>query len=980
MVIENVKERVILTVKIPDLGSTKKILFDRVDTIKDAILLIIEKLPPGALNPTDYNIYLPQKSQWCKLDARFNKYQFKENQEIEFKRDTRGGVTHMLSNVGSLLTKPYRTVYIKLPEIIPVGMACPPSPSPTTTAIIGGEFTTSSGPSSLSSTPISSVTPILTSSSSPIFHHNRARTSSLSSINEFSNMSRSSSLCSSAISSASLTSANNNSNSKPILIPKLNLCDVSSGLPQITTSQSQNNSPTSSLSSSPRTNFPPPFEQKKSLLKIIGLSPRTSSSNNLSMSTGSLNNNNNNNSNSSPSSLVSTPRNIGTCVKNNDQSNNKVESFDFDDDITYKEMLIKVYQRYPYIDRELLEDYALVNKDGMVISGEKNKTIVELNIKHMDELEFKRMSQKVKVIFLNRELILNLNPNDTIKDINHKIIVNYLPSLIKLNRSNSILNSSSSNNNNNSNNNSNNRASLSLEPIIIDDINNSSTKIRSNSESCSPLSFSFNSSNNSGGSQQQNVEMYIKRKGSLNNGNQSPPLFDNIRSSSDKVFQINNSNSNVVCTEIPNELLEFKEYKLHLCSRNTNPNIGYKFDLLLDEKRTLSSFSFWNNVKLHFKNSTKGYHLDSKKVSPSNPYYLSIESDPLNASYVLELDSSLIISEILKSFIRTISQNDNLKIVDSLEEYGLYFDTINGGGKREGIEYGGSLYLDPGKTLSNYSMIEPMDKLVFKRTNSIFGVDPSSMPMKLDPVTGFNIPTLLLDLKAKFIQMDGFSTDGVFRVNNYNETSFNEIIRCFNNNSLLEEKNNNPFIDPNSIASFIKRWYIKLPKKICSTLDDETLLYASTSESSAEHALESIMEPYRSLLLWLVRFLSEVAQSASINKMSAKNLAIVIGPILVSQYSRMDQSNVVALQPSQQLHQQKRHSANLEKLHQSTLFLQHLIKLNLRENGFIPLSSSSISANTSSFMSMGSVHSSNSSPISSSLISRSPSLNEIVEE
>ncbi|KAF2073103.1 hypothetical protein CYY_005597 [Polysphondylium violaceum] len=961
MVIENVKERIILTVKIPDLGSTKKILFDRVDTIKDAVMLIIEKLPPGALDPIDYNIYLPQKSQWCKLDARFNKYQFKENQEIEFKRDTRGGVTHMLSNVGNLLTKPYRTVYIKLPEIMPVGMvSCPPSPSPSSPSpiTIGAEFITqhhsNSNPLSLSSTPISAVTPILNSS--------RARTSSLSSINEF-NQSRSSSLCSSAISSASLTSS---TNSKPILIPKLNLNDVSVSQSQ---SQSQNNSPTSSLSSSPRTNYPPPFEQKKSLLKIIGLSPRTQSSNSLSMSTGSMSNpnnsNSNNNSNSSPSSLVSTPRNIGTYIKsNNNESATKVESFDFDDDITYKEMLIKIFQRYQHIDKELLEDYSLVTKDGVWIT-EKSKTIVELNIKHMDELEFKRMTQKVKIIFLNRELVLNLNPNDTIKEINHKIIVNYLPSLIKLNRSNSILSS-----------NSNNRASLSLEPIIIDDFNSNSTatdRTRSNSESNSPLSFSFNSSNNIGSSQQQNVEMYIKRKGSLNNG--QSPVVDNIRISSDKAFTFQIGNN---ANDLPNELLEFKDFKLHLCSRNINPNINFKHDLLLDEKRTLSSFSFWNNIKLHFKNSTKGHHVDSKKIAPSNPYYLSIESDPLNASFVLELDSSLVISDILKSFIKSLTLNDNLKIVDSLEEYGLYFDTINGGGKREGIEYGGSLYLDPIKTLSHYSMIEPMDKLIFKRTNSIFGVDPSSMPMKLDPVTGFNIPTLLLDLKAKFIQMDGFSSDGVFRVNNYSETSFNEIIRCFNSQTLLEEKNN-IFIDPNSIASFIKRWYIKLPKKIYSTLDDETLLYASTSESAAEHALESIVEPYRSLLLWLVRFLSEVAQSAAINKMSAKNLAIAIGPILVSQYSRLNEQPHHH-QPSHQLHHQKRNSANLEKLHQSTLFLQHLIKLNLRENGFIPLSSSSISANTSSFISMGSVHSSNSSPISSSLISRSPSLNDIVEE
>eukprot|EP01132_Coremiostelium_polycephalum_P004744 gene4744-5921_t len=890
------KQRIILVVKIPEIGITKKILFDQVDTIKEAIELINEKLPPGCIDPcNNYNIYLPQQSKWCKYESRFSKYQFKENQEIEYKRDTRSGITHILNSVGNLLLKPSRTIYIRLPEIVQVGLASQQQQQTNTTSPtlnneqLNNENTNTTSSISLSSTPPAS----------------------------FSTRSRGNSV----LRTSSETSATSTP-SIPIIINKSSLSSSTSNIPKLNLSSvSQPPSP----SSSPRV-----LEQKKSLLKIIGISPR---SNSLGASGNSVIS-----SNSMPNSTVSTPRSLGTFAKTSEMSF-KTEAFDLEDETTLKELLHKIYEKYQYIDKDLLDDYSLITNQGQWLV-DRSKTVVECGLKNLDVITFQRMTQKVKIIFLNRELVLNFNPGDTISEINQKIIINYIPSLIKLHRSNSIMSPTITKSF---------RSSLSLEPIsvIINDLENASTttnQVNTNNydstrahrsySDASPLSFSKNNNETTFNHQQQNVELYItKRKGSISNI-ESP--------------YTNNQPQQPQIT-IPNELLEFKDFKLHLCSMNTNPSIVNKYDMLLDENRQLSSYNFWNNVTLHFKNSTKGLHYESSKTS--FPFYINVESEPFGVSHILEIDSSASVYDAIKFYKSVLLNNENVKINDSLDEYGFYIYTVDLG-KREGLEYGGSIQLDPSKPLSFYPL-EPLDKLIFKRTNSIFGVDPSGLYLQLDPTTGFRLPSLLIDLKAKFLNLDGFSTEGVFRVNHNNESTITHIMNSLSEGTLVDGHYNR-YIDPHSIASFIKRWFMRLPKKICSFLDEESLLSAATSEQGAEQALESIPESYRNVLLWLVRFLSEIAQSASINKMSAKNLAIVVGPVLIDSNAQ----------------------SAIDKLQQSTSFIQHLIKMKLRENGFMPLSYSSYSNHSSSFVST----TGSASPISSAFMSRSPSLNDIIEE
>eukprot|EP01133_Synstelium_polycarpum_P006093 gene6093-7058_t len=895
------KQRIILSVKVPEVGLTKKILFDQVETVDDAIGLIIEKLPPGCLDFTHYNIYMPQKNKWCKLDTPFSKYQFKENQEIEFKRDNRGGVAHLLTSVGNIL-KPTRTLIISLPEIVQVGLghgAAPALSLEENGELMGSERSfASSAPS----------TPLRTSSDA-VF----AKPSI--------NVHRSATLA--ATSSSSLS----------INVPKLNLSSLSAG----TTPRSR----TASLSSSPRN-----LESKKSFMQLIGLSPRASPapSNPASAQPSPR---------GSPSnSAMPTPRGmpgVGTFARSEVRT---IVSFDVEEDTTIKELLHRIYARFPSIERELLDDYNLATSDNVFLS-DRNKTIAGCNLHHLDELSFLRQTQNVKIIFLNREVILPFAPTDRIGDIALKFRTTYLPNLMRLHRSPTIVGQNTIGKNN--------RSSLSLDPAALEAANaaadaaaqppalTGTTRSHRSYSDTSPLNFTRTI--NSVNSTEHSIDT-IKRKNSV-----APPPAPELGA-------------------------EFRDFRFHLCTKNSNPNITHRHDLMLDEDRTLASFNFWNNVRLHFRNGSAGGH---RCRIASMPCYVTVEApdNAISVQYVLEIESSARVADVIHSFVRQLEANTAIKITDALEEYGLYMDTM-GDLSKEGIEYGSSLLLDAQRPLASYP-IDPLDKLIFKRTNQIFARSSDALPQALDAGISLTVPAILVTLRDKLRQLDGYKQEGIFRLSS-SDSSMLAISEALERGTLLDESSykyaasssyTRGTIDAHAIASFIKRWYMKLPVKLCAHFDEDTLRYAASLEEAALHTLQSSMDqPNRSLLMWIVHLLADVAQNASLNKMSAKNLAIVIAPILLSSSSSSSSSSSTSTSTSSSSNSD--HNTPLERHQLATMFLQHLIKHSLREKGFIPLSSSTISNTSTSFMST--LSNGSASPITSSFMSRSPSLTDMSED
>ena len=72
-----------------------------------------------------------------------------------------------------------------------------------------------------------------------------------------------------------------------------------------------------------------------------------------------------------------------------------------------------------------------------------------------------------------------------------------------------------------------------------------------------------------------------------------------------------------------------------------------------------------------------------------------------------------------------------------------------------------------------------------------------------------------------------------------------------------------------------------MPSGLLNTIDDETIYKIAdlpTEEVPAEY--HKFAEPTKSLFLWLLDLMAEVVTNEAVNKMSAKNMSIVLSPNL----------------------------------------------------------------------------------------------------
>jgi hypothetical protein len=92
-------------------------------------------------------------------------------------------------------------------------------------------------------------------------------------------------------------------------------------------------------------------------------------------------------------------------------------------------------------------------------------------------------------------------------------------------------------------------------------------------------------------------------------------------------------------------------------------------------------------------------------------------------------------------------------------------------------------------------------------------------------------------------------------------------------------------VDIHSVAQLIKVWFRELPSSVLTTIPVETMM-GCDDEVAVLAAFKQMPEPQASLLVYLLDLLANVAMGAGINRMTAKNLAIVYGPnLLVSSVS-----------------------------------------------------------------------------------------------
>ena len=160
-----------------------------------------------------------------------------------------------------------------------------------------------------------------------------------------------------------------------------------------------------------------------------------------------------------------------------------------------------------------------------------------------------------------------------------------------------------------------------------------------------------------------------------------------------------------------------------------------------------------------------------------------------------------------------------------------------------------------------------------------FGTPLSSVPRA--GVLGYTdrIPVILIKLRMRLEELDGLAAEGIFRLapSGAESTDVKQSINAGDAMASLQTTR-----DPHVVANLIKQFFRELEPNLLNVLHRDKILEFADLEDADEigHAVAGLPEPQQSCFLWLLDLLADVAANVGTNRMSPKNLAIVISPNL----------------------------------------------------------------------------------------------------
>ncbi|KAL9255815.1 Rho GTPase-activating protein 1-like protein [Drosera capensis] len=151
----------------------------------------------------------------------------------------------------------------------------------------------------------------------------------------------------------------------------------------------------------------------------------------------------------------------------------------------------------------------------------------------------------------------------------------------------------------------------------------------------------------------------------------------------------------------------------------------------------------------------------------------------------------------------------------------------------------------------------------------VFGVSPRSMQCSIDQ-RGNSVPTILLMMQKRLYEEGGLQAEGIFRINADN--SQEEWVRSHLNKGVIPLQ-----IDVHCLAGLIKAWFRELPTGVLDTLRPEQVMHCNTEDECTELVL-SLSQTEAALLDWAINLMADVVQNEHLNKMNARNIAMVFAP------------------------------------------------------------------------------------------------------
>ncbi|CAN6991962.1 rho GTPase-activating protein 4 [Brassica rapa] len=152
---------------------------------------------------------------------------------------------------------------------------------------------------------------------------------------------------------------------------------------------------------------------------------------------------------------------------------------------------------------------------------------------------------------------------------------------------------------------------------------------------------------------------------------------------------------------------------------------------------------------------------------------------------------------------------------------------------------------------------------------TVFGVSTESMQLSYD-TRGNIVPTILLMMQSHLYSRGGLQVEGIFRING--ENGQEEYTREELNKGVIPDN-----IDVHCLASLIKAWFRELPTGVLDSLSPEQVMESETEDECAE--LVKLLPPTEaSLLDWSINLMADVVEMEHLNKMNARNIAMVFAP------------------------------------------------------------------------------------------------------
>ncbi|KAF3611551.1 hypothetical protein DY000_02050908 [Brassica cretica] len=151
----------------------------------------------------------------------------------------------------------------------------------------------------------------------------------------------------------------------------------------------------------------------------------------------------------------------------------------------------------------------------------------------------------------------------------------------------------------------------------------------------------------------------------------------------------------------------------------------------------------------------------------------------------------------------------------------------------------------------------------------VFGVSTESMQLSYD-TRGNVVPTILLMMQSHLYSRGGLRVEGIFRING--ENGQEEYIREELNKGVVPDN-----IDVHCLASLIKAWFRELPTGVLDSLSPEQVM-ESESEEECVDLVRMLPSTEASLLDWSINLMADVVEMECLNKMNARNIAMVFAP------------------------------------------------------------------------------------------------------